>query len=495
VSGVFCLFAVSPFRRFPFFLPIPLFILFSSYPFPNPDKHFPILIDRYPLGIDQLGFEVSEIVVVKIELALEGAVRDASLTLQPGTYLFGQLREFHGHSSFPQTAAIEPCQRDFAIEKVYVPATHPEEKMRLPYTQSQQFRLAMICCLLSQLLLATITAADTVTPSTNQPDIGKGLTAVAGIKVGHHTLRERPTGCTVILVEAGAVAGVDVRGSAPGTRETDLLNPINMVEQVHAIVLSGGSAFGLDAASGVVRYLEEKGIGFDVRVAKIPIVPAAILFDLGIGDAKIRPTAECGYQAAQAATTDAVQEGNVGAGAGATVGKLTGMNHAMKAGIGTASLTLPDGLTVAALVAVNAAGDIIDPTTGRVIAGVRGEDGKGLADSRALLKAGTLRQRTVGQNTTIGVVATNARLTKVQAAKIAQMAHDGFARAIYPVHTPVDGDTIFAVATGTHKPDADLLTVGALAADAMAEAIVRAARATTGIPGYPAARDLSEDHP
>ena len=250
-------------------------------------------------------------------------------------------------------------------------------------------------------------------------------------------------------------------------------------------------AFGLDAASGVVRYLEERGIGFDVRVAKVPIVPAAILFDLAIGDAKIRPTAECGYQAALAASTAPVQEGNIGAGAGATVGKLTGMGRAMKAGIGTAALTLPNGLTVAALVAVNAAGDVIDPTTGQVIAGVRSEDGKGLADSRALLKAGTLRRQQGGQNTTLGVVATNARLTKVQATKVAQMAHDGFARAISPVHTPLDGDTIFAIATGAHTQDVDLLTVGALAAEVMAEAIVRAARTATGIPKYPAARDLS----
>lgn len=348
----------------------------------------------------------------------------------------------------------------------------------------------IVYCVLSLLLMTlSTTAADTPFPP-QQQEVAKGLTAVTGIKVGHHTLSERPTGCTVILVEAGAVAGVDVRGSAPGTRETDLLNPINMVEQVHAIVLSGGSAFGLDAASGVMRYLEEHGIGFDVQVAKVPIVPAAILFDLGIGDAKIRPTAECGYQAALVASTSPVQEGNVGAGAGATVGKLAGRNRAMKAGIGTASLTLPDGLTVAALVAVNAGGDVIDPATGRVIAGVRTEDGKELADSRTLLKAGILRQRRVGQNTTIGVIATNARLTKVQATKVAQMAHDGFARAISPVHTPIDGDTIFAVATGTHTQAADLLTVGALAAEVMAEAIVRAARAATGIPGYPAARDL-----
>ena len=318
----------------------------------------------------------------------------------------------------------------------------------------------------------------------------KGLTAVEGVKVGYYTLQGRPTGCTVVLVEAGAVAGVDVRGAAPGTRETDLLDPINSVEQVHAIVLSGGSAFGLDAASGVMRYLDEQNVGFDAKVVKVPIVPAAILFDLGVGDPKIRPSAECGYRAASAATTGPVQEGNVGAGAGATIGKLAGPRRAMKAGIGTVAITLPEGLTVAALVAVNAVGDVIDPSTGRVVAGLRTEDGKGLADSRAFIRAGSLQQARSGQNTTLGVVATNARLTKAQATKVAQMAQDGLARAISPTHTPFDGDTIFSLATGTHKGTANLLTIGALAADAMAEAIVRAAREATGIPGYPAARDL-----
>ena len=322
-------------------------------------------------------------------------------------------------------------------------------------------------------------------------ELTKGLTAVEGVKVGHYTLQERPTGCTVVLVEAGAVAGVDVRGAAPGSRETDLLNPVNSVEQVHAIVLAGGSAFGLDAASGVMRYLDERNIGFDARVTKVPIVPAAILFDLGVGDPKIRPSAECGYRAATAATTGPVQEGNVGAGAGATIGKLAGAARAMKAGIGTASITLPDGLTVAALVAVNAVGDVIDPSTGKIIAGLRAEDGQGLADSRAFIRTGALQQARAGQNTTLGVVATNARLTKAQAAKVGQMAHDGLARAISPTHTPFDGDIIFALATGTHEGGVNLLTVGALAADMVAEAIVRAAREATGIPGYPAARDLN----
>jgi len=324
-----------------------------------------------------------------------------------------------------------------------------------------------------------------------QPAARRGLTAVDGVKVGHETLTARPTGCTVVLVEGGAVAGVDVRGSAPGTRETDLLNPINTVEQVHAVVLTGGSAFGLDAASGVVRFLEARGIGYDAGVARVPIVPAAVLFDLGVGgDPKVRPTADCGYRAASAASSGPVAEGNVGAGAGATVGKLAGRDRAMKGGIGTAALALPDGLIVAALVAVNSAGDVVDPATGRVVAGVRTVDGRGLADVRLLLRSGLVKPGGPGENTAIGVVATNARLTKAQAGKVAQMAHDGLARAIMPVHTPVDGDTLFALATGARTQPADVLTVGALAADAVAEAVVRAVRAATGIPGFPAARDL-----
>lgn len=320
---------------------------------------------------------------------------------------------------------------------------------------------------------------------------GRGLTAVDGIKVGHHTLAERPTGCTVVLTEAGAVAGVDVRGGAPGTRETALLDPTKSVQEVHGIVLAGGSAFGLDAASGVMRYLAERDIGYDTRVAKVPIVPAAILFDLSIGDdPTIRPTADCGYRAAEAATSDPVPEGNVGAGAGATVGKMGGPGRAMKGGIGSASISMPGGLVVSALVAVNAVGDVIDPATGQVVAGARGEDGRTLADARVLLRAGRSNRSRPGENTTIGVVATNARLTQAQATVMAQMAHDGFARAISPSHTPNDGDAIFALATGVYDGPTGVGTIGALAADVMAEAIVRAVRAATSIPGYPAARDL-----
>ena len=330
-------------------------------------------------------------------------------------------------------------------------------------------------------------AAEAQMPTPSAP---AGLMAIAGLKVGHHTLAARPTGCTVVLAEGGAVAGVDVRGAAPGTRETDLLNPLNLVDAVHAIVLAGGSAFGLDAASGVMRYLEERTIGFSTAYGVVPIVPAAILFDLGVGDPKIRPGADCGYAAAVSASAGPVAEGNVGAGAGATVGKMMGMDRAMKGGLGTASIALPDGLVVAALVAVNAYGDVIDPATGRVVAGVRTGDGTRLADARVLLRTGAAQKKALGENSTIGIVATNARLTKTQATKVAQMAHDGLARSITPVHSLADGDTLFALATGTLAGDADVSRVGALAAEAVADAVLRAVRAAQGLPGFPAARDV-----
>jgi L-aminopeptidase/D-esterase-like protein len=319
------------------------------------------------------------------------------------------------------------------------------------------------------------------------------LTAVPGIKVGHHTMTERPTGCTAILVEAGATAGVDVRGAAPASAETDLLKPVNLVQQVYAISLSGGSAFGLDSRTGVMRYLDEKNIGFKAYGSiNVPIVPAASLIDLNVGNnPKIRPTADCGYRAAQAASTAPVAEGNVGAGTGATIGKSEGAGRAMKGGMGSAAIRMPDGLIVAALVAVNAAGDVIDPATGKVVAGVRTADGKSLADARALLTSGALKQPArLGENTTLGVVATNATLTKTQATKVAEMAHDGFARAIYPSHTMGDGDMIFALATNAQSTPADVSRVGALAAQVVADAVVRAARQATSIPGYPAARDI-----
>ncbi|HVR30837.1 MAG TPA: P1 family peptidase [Thermoanaerobaculia bacterium] len=317
-----------------------------------------------------------------------------------------------------------------------------------------------------------------------------GLTAVDGIRVGSHTLRERPTGCTVVLVEGGAVASVDVRGAAPATRETDLLDPVNTVQQVHAIVLSGGSAFGLDTASGVMRYLEERGVGYAVGPVRVPIVPAAALFDLAVGDPSIRPDAACGYQAARAATTERPAEGSVGAGGGATVGKLLGPARAMKGGLGTSAIRAGE-LVVAALVAVNAVGDVIDPATGRVVAGVRSEDGRMTLDVRKLVRTGAVPEVRPGANTTIGVVATNALLTKAEAKRVAQVAHDGLARSIAPAHTPGDGDALFVVATGA-VGGRSLLTVGELAAEAVAEAVVRAVREATGVEGYPAARDLEQ---
>lgn len=329
---------------------------------------------------------------------------------------------------------------------------------------------------------------------------GRGLTDVAGIKVGHHTLAERPTGCTVVLVEGdGAAGGVSQRGGAPGTRETDLLDPANLVDKVNGVVLAGGSAFGLDAATGAMRWLEERRTGWDTQVARVPIVPAAILFDLAVGgNPSVRPTAECGYAAAAQATDGPVAEGSIGAGAGATVGKLGARmagpggpaRRPMKGGIGTASVVLENGLVVAALVAVNAAGDVVDPATGRVVAGVLNPDGS-LADIRRLLRAGELgASARPGENTTIAVVATNARLGKTEATRVALMADDGLARAIVPAHTPYDGDTVFALATGRWSGSSDVAVIGALAAEVMAEAIVRAVTQATSVAGVTAARDL-----
>ncbi len=320
-----------------------------------------------------------------------------------------------------------------------------------------------------------------------------GLTDVPGLKVGHHTETRRPTGCTVVLAEAGATCGVDVRGGAPGTHETDLLDPVNTVSAVHAVVLSGGSAFGLETASGVVRYLEGRKIGFDAfGVARVPIVPAAILFDLHVGDPSLRPGASAGFEAAQAASSDPVAEGSVGAGAGATVGKLLGLERAMKGGLGTASVRLPGGAVVAALVAVNAWGDIVDPATGRLLAGARTADGKALRGTMAaLLEGETPRAGFRGKSTSIGVVGTNVALTKAQATKVAQMAHGGLARTINPVHTPWDGDTLFALSTASITLPVPDLQVGSLAAEVVARAVLRAVRLAKGLPGLPAASDIT----
>lgn len=326
------------------------------------------------------------------------------------------------------------------------------------------------------------------------PAANSTLSAVPGIKVGHHTLSTGTTGCTVVVVEGeGAVGGVSQRGGAPGTRETDLLDPSNMVDKVNAVVLSGGSAFGLESATGAVRWLEEQKMGWDVRVARVPIVPAAILFDLPVGEnARTRPTADCGYRAASTASKAVVPEGTVGAGAGATVGKGGGPGRSMKGGLGSYSITLPNGLSVGAIVAVNAVGDIIDPDTGNVVAGIRNPDGS-FADARILLRTGQTgpRARAV-ENTTIGLVATNAKLTKAQATRMALMADDGFARAIFPAHTQGDGDTVFSLATGQYDGPVDISQIGALAADVMARAIVRAATEATGLPNIPAVRDLKK---
>ncbi len=317
------------------------------------------------------------------------------------------------------------------------------------------------------------------------------LTDVLGLQVGHAEMPGRPTGCTVVLARAGAVGGVDVRGAAPGTRETDLLRPENTVSVVHAVVLAGGSAFGLEAATGTMRWLERQGIGFAVGPHRVPIVPSAILFDLFVGDGAIRPDAGCGERAATSASDAPVAEGDIGAGAGATVGKMMGAARAMKAGIGSTAIARRGGLVVGALAAVNAVGDVIDPATGRVVAGVRTADGSALADARVLFRSGNVPVATPGGNTTLVVVGTNAKLTKAEATKVAQMAHDGLARAIWPVHTPSDGDVVFALATGTLEGPADVTTIGTMAADAAAAAIVRAATQSRGLPGLPAASALA----
>jgi L-aminopeptidase/D-esterase-like protein len=298
------------------------------------------------------------------------------------------------------------------------------------------------------------------------------ITAVPGLRVGHAQNDEALTGCTVILCEAGAVSGVDQRGGAPGTRETDLLRPMHRVDKVHGVLLTGGSAFGLDAAGGVMHYLEERGIGFDVGVALVPIVPAAVIFDLAIGRADVRPDAAMAYQACLNATTDAVIEGSVGAGTGATVGKILGMPSATKAGVGSACVEIAAGLYVGALAVVNALGDVIDPHNGEIIAGACSEDG--FADTLQIMRKFQTLSSASASNTVIGVVATNAKLSKEEANKVAQMAQDGLARAVHPAHTMYDGDTIFALSTSDVPADVNL--IGAFAAEMFAEAIVRGVR-------------------
>src|SRR5262249_52661730 len=296
--------------------------------------------------------------------------------------------------------------------------------------------------------------------------------------------------CTVVLYEPGGVAGVDVRGSAPGTRETDLLKPTNIVDKVNAIVLSGGSAFGLESATGVSRDLEERDMGYITPAGKIPIVPAAILYDLNVGDGKIRPNADAGYQACLNAKSGPVQEGSVGAGAGATVGKISGAKP-MKGGLGTSSIRLGNGLVVGAIVVVSCVGDVINPKTGKIVAGARTPDGRAFLNIIEAYRTGR-GGGSAGQNTTIGVVATNARLDKTQMTKIAEMAHDGMARAINPTHTPSDGDTLFAISTGTSSAAPNLTVIGALAAEAVSEAILRAVMKAKSVAGFTSYSDVSK---
>jgi L-aminopeptidase/D-esterase-like protein len=311
------------------------------------------------------------------------------------------------------------------------------------------------------------------------------ITDVPGIRVGHYTNLEAGTGCTVILCDTPATGGVDVRGGAPATRETDLLSPLCMVNEVHAVLLTGGSAFGLDAAGGVMRYLEERSIGVDVGVARVPIVPTAAIFDFACGSSEVRPDAEAGYSACEQANTDLVAQGCVGCGTGATVGKMFGPFLAMKGGLGSASTTMRDGTIVGAIVAVNAFGDILDPETQQTVAGMRSPIDQSLPGSSPF------------GNTTIAVVATSAALTKNEINKVAQMAHNGLAQAIRPAHTMFDGDTVFALALGSHeqsRPDPamamyQLSMIGATAASTLARAIVKAVRQATALHGIPAAQD------
>ncbi len=330
---------------------------------------------------------------------------------------------------------------------------------------------------------------------------------VPGIRVGHDTRLDTGTGCTVVLCEWPALGAVDVRGGAPATKETDLLDPRSFMREVHAIVLAGGSAFGLDAATGVMRVLEERGVGFDAGPARVPIVPAAALFDLGVGHPGARPDADAGRRAAESAGAGPIAQGTVGAGTGATVGKLAGPQLATKGGVGSASAELPGGHVLGALVAVNALGDIYDEATGRIVAGTRRPDGTGWLGASSAFAAPSMPSANnvpatpaPGTNTTLAVIATNAPWSKADLTRLAQMAHTGLARAIRPAHTPLDGDIVFALSTAREQPATDapgaaswpfaLAQAGALAAATLSRAVVRAVRAATALHGIPAAGDL-----
>ena len=311
---------------------------------------------------------------------------------------------------------------------------------------------------------------------------------VKGLKVGQVEDNEGLTGCTVVICEEGAVCGVDVRGAAPGTRETDLLDPINMIQKVHAVVLSGGSAFGLESTCGVSKYLEEQNIGFDVGVAKVPIVVGAVLFDLAVGNPKIRPDIEMGYRACELASSTELKQGNYGAGCGATVGKIKGPGYAMKGGIGSYSIELPNGLVVSAIIAVNALGDVYED--GKVIAGVLNEEKDKVLNTYDIMKKGITKGGFNIDNTTIGIVATNAKLNKAECKKVSQMAHNGYAKTIFPIHTPHDGDTIFTMATGEIEAEVDITLLGSLATEVVEKSVINAIKNATGVKNILSYKDL-----
>ncbi|OPJ54828.1 P1 family peptidase [Alkalithermobacter paradoxus] len=314
----------------------------------------------------------------------------------------------------------------------------------------------------------------------------KSILDIEGIKIGQAQDTNALTGCTVVICENGAVCGVDIRGSAPGTRETDLLNPLNLVDKVHAVVLSGGSAFGLDASCGVMKYLEENNIGFDVGVTKVPIVASAVLFDLHIGDYRVRPDFDMGYNACKLANKDILNLGNYGAGCGATAGKINGPLNATKSGIGSYCISLENGLIVGALVAANPFGDIYE--NGNIIAGALTSDKKSFANTNEVMKKGIKSGGFEITNTTIGIVITNAKINKTEATKVSQMAHDGYARAISPIHTMYDGDTIFTLATG--KVECDINLLGTLAADVVEKSIISAVKNSESVQDILSYKDI-----
>ncbi|MBC8591249.1 P1 family peptidase [Wansuia hejianensis] len=313
------------------------------------------------------------------------------------------------------------------------------------------------------------------------------ITDIEGLKVGHSTSIEGATGCTVIICEEGATGGVDVRGAAPGTRETDLLRPENMVDKIHAVVLSGGSAFGLEASCGVMKYLEEQGIGFDVGVTKVPIVTSAVIFDLNIGNHKIRPGFSFGYEGAKTASATENRQGNIGCGMGATVGKILGPKNAMKSGLGSATISVGD-LKVSAIVSVNSFGDVFDYKTNQQICGPYDYGKNQMLNTYTIMKKESNVPNFSMRNTTIGVIGTNAILNKGEANKIAQMSHNGFARSINPIHTMLDGDTIFTMATNRVKADINL--IGSLGAEVMSQAITNAIYFSEGIEGLYSFKDI-----